>query len=224
MVAKSCLDFICSDYRLFADLQYIQHMLFVENRIHYKFRKYRNEYGTCLLFKGYVVDTFYYIYFYKWNMCVFKKGGGGYLLKKDKHIVWILGTEILLIKILKTFRYKTELTILATVLSLCFFPYLLLVTYLYGTTVGMFFILLSYYQTILFQYNGKYRYAVGGIISANIAVQLKSNFKIFITHLAVKELIKIVSGGRVSNWNIYDSVCGNGTSRWENGTWMVEWL
>lgn len=76
------------------------------------------------------------------------------------------------------------------VICLLFLPYLLFVTFLYGTVIGMAFALLSIYTMLLYEREGKLPWLLISGLSMGIATVVKSNYMIFM----IAEMIYLLFG------------------------------
>ncbi len=96
--------------------------------------------------------------------------------------VWILGAYILLTRLSRELfkKMKQNRGIETAAVCLLFVPYLFYSSYLYGTVVGEFLALLSFYMILLYKRTQKWVYVLAGSVSLEIAIILKSNFQIFL--------------------------------------------
>lgn len=118
-------------------------------------------------------------------------GNLNYVAFEIVNAVWIVLTVWLFMKIAgllweKEKGYETG----TAVLCLLFLPYLLYVTFLYGTVVGMAFALLSFYTMLLYERERKLLWLLISGLSMGIATVVKSNYMIFM----IAEIIYLLLG------------------------------
>lgn len=118
-------------------------------------------------------------------------GNLNYVAFEIVNVVWIVLTVWLFMKI-SGFLWEKEKGYEAgtAVICLLFLPYLLYVTFLYGTVIGMAFALLSIYTMLLYERDGKLPWLMISGLSMGIATVVKSNYMIFM----IAEIIYLLFG------------------------------
>lgn len=107
-------------------------------------------------------------------------GNLNYIAFQIVNAVWIVLSAWLFMKISGLLWEKEKGYEAGTVvLCLLFLPYLLYVTFLYGTVVGMAFALLSFYTMLLYEREQKLCWLLLSGLSMGIATVVKSNYMIF---------------------------------------------
>ena len=118
-------------------------------------------------------------------------GNLNYVAFEIVNAVWIVLTVWLFMKI-SGLLWEEEKGYEAGTALLCllFLPYLLYVTFLYGTVVGMAFALLSFYSMLLYEQERKLFWLLISGLSMGIATVVKSNYMIFM----IAEIIYLLLG------------------------------
>lgn len=130
-------------------------------------------------------------------------GGCNYVAFQIVNALWIFLTYYLLVKIAETLWKDLICGLSVSVLCLLFLPYLLNVTFLYGSVVGMPFALLSFETMLLFERNPKIRYAVICGLSIGIAVVLKPNYQIYLIAEIIYVILSCFSNKKSENKKLY---------------------
>lgn len=109
-------------------------------------------------------------------------GDLNYIAFEIVNAVFILFTYILLAKIGGILWEEEERRTEGGIMLVCvlFLPYLFYAAYLYGTVIGLFFALLSFYMLLLYEKNPRISCLLAGSVGMGIAVVLKSNYLIFL--------------------------------------------
>ncbi len=105
-------------------------------------------------------------------------GNLNYVAFEMVNVFFIIITYYILCKISRIL-WSDNVENITAIVCLCFLPYLFYATFLYGTVVGLFFAVLSFYLVLLFHKNPNVLYALGSSICMALAIICKSNYLIF---------------------------------------------
>lgn len=107
-------------------------------------------------------------------------GSLNYMAFEIVNAVWIVLSYYLLVKISGLlWSGKEQYGAGVAIICLLFLPYLLYITFFYGTVVGMAFALLSFYMMFVYEQKPKIFYLLLCGVSMGIAIVIKSNYIIF---------------------------------------------
>lgn len=77
-----------------------------------------------------------------------------------------------------------------------FLPYLMYITYIYGTLIGMMFATVGIYLILCYLENHKIRFGIAGVLSLAVATVCKSNFFIHVIAVCILLIVEMVRDGR----------------------------
>ena len=148
-------------------------------------------------YSDFAVGNYLYVFPFQMGVVLYYQllsllfGNLNYVAFEIVNAVWIVLSVWLFMKI-SGFLWEKEKGYAAgtAVLCLLFLPYLLYVTFLYGTVVGMAFALLSFNTMLLYERERKLPWLLISGLSMGIATVVKSNYMIFM----IAEIIYLLLG------------------------------
>lgn len=131
-------------------------------------------------------------------------GSMNYIAFEIVNAVWIVFAYYFFMKIAgmlwdKEHRCKTQ----TAVLCLCFAPFLMYSTFLYGTVVGMAFALMSFYMVLLYESKPTIQYLLLAGVSIGLATVCKSNYAVYMIAELIFILFKLLADKTSESRKVY---------------------